>query len=123
MNVQHQSTSNDVDLDSTAEVPVLDIAAAEERLNNTDTWISPAPTLRVASDTDLPNKEARILAGDARPVAVETRPQPANDSRAHAADARSELETNLRALSANLGDLEDRLKRKVEQLAENERRH
>src|SRR6185437_7173521 len=33
----------------------------------------------------------------------------------------SELETNLRALSANLGDVEDRLKRKVEQLAENER--
>ena len=127
MNVQHQPAANDVDLDSTAELPVLDIAAhesapaPEERLNNTDTWIIPPPTLRVASDVNLPNKDARILTADARPVAVETRPPASNDSRARATDARSELETNLRALSANLGDVEDRLKRKVEQLAENER--
>ena len=98
MNVQRHSTSEEVDLDSTAELPVLDIAAAEarsaeERIGGTDTWIIPPPTLRVA--TEVPD------------TAVP--------------DPRSELETNLRALSANLGDLEDRLKRKVEQLAENER--
>jgi chromosome segregation ATPase len=120
MNVQHHSTSNDVDLDSTAELPVLDIAAvethaAEEPLTSTDTWIiPPPPTLRVARDADA--------ADDARILTTETRPH-AGDARAVAAghDARSELETNLRALSANLGDVEDRLKRKVEQLAENER--
>ena len=98
MNVQRHSTSDEVDLDSTAELPVLDIAAAEarpaeERVGSTDTWIiPPPPTLRVASE--IPETPS---------------------------DPRSELETNLRALSANLGDVEDRLKRKVEQLAENER--
>jgi len=117
MNVQHHSTSNDVDLDSTAELPVLELAAvpdhelAEERLTSTDTWIIPPPTLRVATDADT--KEVRLLPGVAE----------SSDARANASlrDARSELETNLRALSANLGDVEDRLKRKVEQLAENER--
>ena len=54
MNVQHHSYSNDVDLDSTAELPVLSCrgpgsrAAPEERLTSTDTWIIPPPTLRVA---------------------------------------------------------------------------
>ena len=117
MNVQHHSTSNEVDLDSTAELPVLELAAvpeheaAEERLTSTDTWIIPPPTLRVAADADT--KEVRLLTGLAE----------SSDARAPASlrDARSELETNLRALSANLGDVEDRLKRKVEQLAENER--
>ena len=112
MNVQHHSTSNDVDLDSTAELPVLDIAAAEshtaeERLTNSDTWIVPPPPLRVATGTEAA-AEARILATEARAIA------PGHD-------AHSELETNLRALAANLGDVEDRLQRKVEQLAENER--
>ncbi len=119
MNVQHQPTSNDVDLDSTAELPVLDIAAVEahppeERLASTDTWIIPPPTLRVAGDVEAV-ASARILAAEARPHVAETR------APASGRDARSELETNLRALSANLGDVEDRLKRKVEQLAENER--
>ncbi len=100
MNVQRHSTSDVVDLDTTAELPVLDIAAhesrvAEERLGSTDTWIIPPPTLRVAIEpAELPNTHS---------------------------DPRTELETNLRSLSANLGDVEDRLKRKVEQLAENER--
>ena len=98
MNVQTNPTTDREDLDSTAELPVLDIAAlethaAEERNGSTDTWIIPPPTLRVASEV------------------VDSPPS---------ADARTELETNLRALSANLGDLEDRLKRKVAQLAENE---
>jgi chromosome segregation ATPase len=115
MNVQHHSTSNDLDLDSTAELPVLEIAvpdteAPEERLTSTDTWIIPPPTLRVASDAD---KEVRLVTGTAESSEA---PAPAS-----LRDARSGLETNLRALSANLGDLEDRLKRKVEQLAENER--
>jgi DNA repair exonuclease SbcCD ATPase subunit len=116
MNVQHHSTSNEVDLDSTAELPVLEIAvtdseAVEERLTSTDTWIIPPPTLRVA--TDAGSKEVRLLSGAAE----------SSEAPAHASlhDPRSGLETNLRALSANLGDVEDRLKRKVEQLAENER--
>jgi chromosome segregation ATPase len=116
MNVQHHSTSNDVDLDSTAELPVLEIAvpdteASAERLTNTDTWIIPPPTLRVT--TDPASRDVRVHAGA----------DEADDAPAQASlrDVRSELETNLRALSANLGDVEDRLKRKVEQLAENER--
>jgi chromosome segregation ATPase len=113
MNVQHHSTSSEVDLDTTAELPVLDVAAheartADERLNNTDTWIIPPPTLRVASREAPASDAPEARAADARPSSTTQ-------------DARTELETNLRALSANLGDLEDRLKRKVEQLAENER--
>ena len=110
MNVQRHSTADDVDLDSTAELPVLDVAvhearAAEERAGSTDTWIIPPPTLRVASEVSA--------ASVAHPAA--------NSSSGASTDVRTELETNLRALSANLGDVEDRLKRKVEQLAENER--
>src|SRR5690242_14060481 len=67
MNVQHHSTSNEVDLDSTAELPVLELAelpeheAAEERLTSTDTWIIPPQTLRVASDAET--KVVRLLSG------------------------------------------------------------
>jgi chromosome segregation ATPase len=98
MNVQSHSASPEEDLDSTAELPVLDVAAlearaAEEQRNgSTDTWIIPPPTLRVASE--VPD--------------------------ASTAESRNELETNLRAVSANLADLEERLKRKVEQLSQNE---
>jgi predicted nucleic acid-binding Zn-ribbon protein len=129
MNVQHHSAANDVDLDSTAELPVLDIAEPEpeERLTSTDTWIVSPPTLRIATEgNEVSNKDVVPLISEARPHAPahDARPQASvHEARPHAAtfDARSELETNLRALSANLGDVEDRLKRKVEQLAENER--
>src|SRR5690242_16290798 len=98
MNVQSHSASPEEDLDSTAELPVLDVAALEaraaeeQRSGSTDTWIIPPPTLRVAAE--VPD--------------------------ASTANSRNELETNLRAVSANLADLEERLKRKVEQLTQNE---
>ncbi len=101
MNVQHHPTSSAEDLDSTAELPVLDIAAMQaaaenEQLGSTDTWIiPPPPTLRTPAEIVEPTHSN--------------------------ADVRSELEKNLRALSSNLGDVEERLKRKVELLAENER--
>jgi len=99
MNVRKSSApSNEEDLESTAELPVLDVAALEsraaeeQRTGSTDTWIIPPPTLRVAPEVPV----------------------------ASTADSRSEIETNLRAVSANLADLEERLKRKVEQLTQNE---
>ena len=113
MNSQPHSPADAEDLDSTAELPVLDVAALEERVAadqraaandrsaNTDTWIIPPPVLRVA------------------PAVPDV--SPAGDpSRARVPDSHSGLETHLRSLSANLGDVEDRLKRKVAQLAENE---
>src|ERR1700686_4373595 len=55
MSVQRKSSPSsppaESDLETTAELPVLDVAAyeasgAEERLGNTDTWLMPAQALR-----------------------------------------------------------------------------
>jgi chromosome segregation ATPase len=98
MNVQTHSAPTEEDLDTTAELPVLDVAALEaraaeeQRLGSTDTWIIPPPTLRVAAE--VPDTST--------------------------AGSRNEIESSLRAVSANLADLEERLKRKVEQLSQNE---
>jgi chromosome segregation ATPase len=101
MSVQRQSsTPDEADLESTAELPVLDVvafeAAAEERLGNTDTWIIPPPMVRVA---------------DEAPGAAAA-PTP---------DLRTQLEIDLRTLAANLRDVEERLTRKGERLTEVER--
>src|ERR1700733_5724413 len=93
MSVQRQSApSNEVDLESTAELPVLDVAdAAGEHASSTDTWVVPSPTGLTAPSEPLVDERS------------------------------TQLETNLRALSDSLKDVEERLTRKGERLTELER--
>ena len=104
MSVQRQSVPpTDADLETTAELPVLDVAAYEaaltdERSGSTDTWHLPALS---------PQAVAAAAANLAAPPV---------------ADERSlQLEVDLRSLSENLRDVEDRLSRKGERLNELER--
>ncbi len=86
MSVQRQSIpSNDEDLDSTAELPVLEVAGlAAEHSNSTDTWIIPSGLAALATPPADPSAEERSI----------------------------QLEVNLRALSTSLKDVEERLTRK-----------
>ena len=95
MSVQRQSfPSNEEDLDSTAELPVLEVAdLATEHGASTDTWIIPSGLAALAA-------------------------APADAS---AEDRSFQLEINLRALSTSLKDVEERLTRKGERLNELER--
>jgi chromosome segregation ATPase len=93
MSVQRQSVppSSDVDLESTAELPVLDVAdGTAEHASSTDTWIVPAGI-------------ATLGAAPSEPLVDERSTQ---------------LEVNLRALSTSLKDVEERLTRKGERLTE-----
>jgi chromosome segregation ATPase len=118
---QRQSSStDDADLEVTAELPVLDVAAYEanaasqtddtgiypapantpperDRLNATDTWHIPAPALRVSktATTEVAN------------TVID--------------ENRARLEVNLQALSTTLRDVEERLTRKGERLIEIEK--
>ena len=107
MSVQRQTAapnSKDADLETTAELPVLDVAAyeaamSEEHSGSTDTWHMPALSVQAAA-------AATSAAATSAP----------------AADDRSmQLEIDLRSLSENLRDVEGRLTRKGERLAELER--
>jgi chromosome segregation ATPase len=117
MSVQRKSSPSapESDLESTAELPVLDVAAyeaaAEARSGNTDTWIiqSPVPT-------------------DARPPAGDTVVMPALDANAASArggspgeEKRTPLEVSLHAFSDNLREVEERLRAKGERLIEMEK--
>jgi chromosome segregation ATPase len=95
MSVQRQSVpSNDEDLDSTAELPVLEVAElATEHGGSTDTWIIPSGLAALAAPPADPSAEDRSI----------------------------QLEINLRALSTSLKDVEERLTRKGERLNELER--
>jgi chromosome segregation ATPase len=95
MSVQRQSVpSNDEDLDSTAELPVLEVAdLAAEHGGSTDTWIIPSGLAALAAAPADPSAEDRSI----------------------------QLEINLRALSTSLKDVEERLTRKGERLNELER--
>ena len=118
MNPQQRQSSppDEADLEVTAELPVLDVAAYEanaastaitgtypalaqerEHLNSTDTWHIPAPALRASKG---------VSAEAANTVIDENR---------------ARLEVNLQALSTTLRDVEERLTRKSERLAEIER--
>ncbi len=94
MSVQRKSMpAREADLESTAELPVLDVAAyeagvPEERLASTDTWVIPPATA------------ATVVAS------VEDTQQ------------RTQIEVDLRALSANLREVEERLTRKGQRLIE-----
>ena len=108
MSVPRQSVppSKDADLEVTAELPVLDVAAyeaavSEERSGSTDTWHMPA----------LPAAQAAAAAAaNNAPV-----------SAPNADDRTMRLEFDLRSLSENLRDVEGRLTRKGERLVELER--
>jgi len=110
MSVPRQSVPNSRDkddLESTAELPVLDVAAYEQALGeehsgSTDTWHMPA--LRD------PNASAAVAAASG--------PTPAQQM---AEDRSKQLEIDLRSLSESLRDVEGRLTRKGERLAELER--
>ena len=141
MSVQRKSSPSptspaaESDLETTAELPVLDVAAyeaatAEERLVNTDTWIIQSPlageSKEAASTTAaLPAMGAPPAAavGIAAPagVADESRAladrRPHDDRRTHD-EKRAHLEAGLHSLSDNLREVEERLKRKGERLAE-----
>jgi chromosome segregation ATPase len=83
------------DLETTAELPVLDVAAYEAahahgELSSTDTWVAPAPAeLRVRPPDDGPSLERH-----------------------------NRLEDDLKALSASLREFEERLAHKGERLTE-----
>ena len=118
MNLQQRQSSppDEADLEVTAELPVLDVAAYEasaastaitgtypvvtperDHLNSTDTWHIPAPTLRASKNSST---EAANTVID---------------------ENRARLEVNLQALSTTLRDVEERLTRKSERLAEIEK--
>src|SRR6185503_6035955 len=96
--------TGDNDLEITAELPVLDVAAyeaaaAEARTGNTDTWIIPASAL---PDALTEVAQSSHTAAPAAPVVSD--------------DKRSQLEVSLHALSNDLREVEERLKRKGERL-------
>ena len=100
MSVQRQPSSTSAapaaegDIETTAELPVLDVASYEAaRSNNTDTWVAPSPLARETPEESPP----------AKPPAA------------------AKLEVSLHALSDNLREVEERLKRKGERLAEIEK--
>ncbi len=101
MSVQRQPSSTSAapaaeggDIETTAELPVLDVASYEAaRSSNTDTWVAPSPLARETPEDTPPGKS---------PVAAK-------------------LEVSLHALSDNLREVEERLKRKGERLAEIEK--
>lgn len=101
------SPAAESDLETTAELPVLDVAAyeaaAEERSGSTDTWVMPPSALREPSPSEADGSVAGPAGGGAASV---------TDAR------RTQLEVSLHALSENLREVEDRLKRKGERLAQ-----
>jgi chromosome segregation ATPase len=105
MSVPRQSIpTRDEDLESTAELPVLDVASyeaklAEDRNGHSDTWIIP-PSVSTAAAV------AQVAAEPAAPVDQA---------------ARTQLEVDLHSLSESLRDVEGRLTRKGERLAQIER--
>ena len=93
------------DLETTAELPVLDVAAyeaavTEERSGSTDTWHMPALNTQALQAATAPSSSAAVAA---------------------AVDRSLQLETDLRALAENLRDVEERLTRRGERLIELER--
>ncbi|HEY6925561.1 MAG TPA: FHA domain-containing protein [Steroidobacteraceae bacterium] len=101
MSVQRKSAENDLEI--TAELPVLDVAAyeaaAEGRTGNTDTWRVPASVLQEAVAEVAPTLPPPVV-GD---------------------EKRTQLEVSLHALADDLREVEERLKRKGERLIDIER--
>jgi len=110
MSVQRKSAEHD--LETTAELPVLDVAAyeaaaTEGRSGSTDTWIIPSPAA-------LPEPTAETALEPNITV-------PATALAAAADEKRTHLEVSLHALSDNLREVEERLKNKGARLSEIEK--
>jgi chromosome segregation ATPase len=141
MSVQRKSSpaaspGAESDLETTAELPVLDVAAyeaaaAEERVGSTDTWIvqSPAARQREAQAATPGAVPSPAAAAPSPPVAPASPPgapvvSGAADDRRVFEDRRpndekpTQLEVSLHALSDNLREVEERLARKGERLTE-----
>jgi chromosome segregation ATPase len=109
MSVPRQSVpTRDDDLESTAELPVLDIAdyeakLAEERTGHSDTWVIP------------PNVSTAVAVAQVEGVPHPPPPPAVPDGE------RIQLEVDLRSLSSSLREVEERLTRKGERLAQIER--
>jgi chromosome segregation ATPase len=106
MSVQRQSIPP-TDTETTAELPVLDVATyeaamatTEERAGSTDTWHLPSLNQAALQAAAVVSQSAAVAAAQDRSL---------------------QLETDLRALSENLRDVEERLTRKGERLIELER--
>jgi chromosome segregation ATPase len=113
--MQPESSSTPVgaaesDPDTTAELPVLDVSAYEARTqartSNTDTWITPAPAVSEPS-TEPPSPALNKAVGVATAVSTDL-----------GEDKPTQLEIDLRTLSDNLREAQERLKRKGERLTE-----
>ena len=108
------SSGAENDLETTAELPVLDVAAfeaaaaAEARTSNTDTWIIPSAALPDSAAD--PAASAPVVAGAVAP----TSPVVGDDKR-------TQLEVSLRGLADDLREVEERLKHKGERLSEIEK--
>jgi chromosome segregation ATPase len=122
MSVQRKSSTAEHDLETTAELPVLDVAAyeaaaTEGRTGSTDTWVVPSPaappepTAEAAHEPNITVPASALAAAPIAPVA----PAVANDEK------RTHLEVSLHALSDNLREVEERLKYKGERLSEIEK--
>jgi chromosome segregation ATPase len=99
MSAKHRSSAaSDADLDSTAELPVLDVAASEsvqqqtlDKLTSTDTWIIPPSAAVAVADTEIKalhaahrELEERVAHKDRRIIEIET--QLAESRAEHAAN-------------------------------------
>jgi chromosome segregation ATPase len=128
MNVQRKSSPSpkspaaESDLETTAELPVLDVAAyeaaaTEERIGSTDTWIIQSPVARESQEPAAPAAPAPVVPTGVAPAVVADDRRPHDDRRTHD-EKRAHLEASLHGLSDNLREVEERLKRKGERLAE-----
>jgi chromosome segregation ATPase len=109
---QRQSSSaDDADLEVTAELPVLDVAAYEANVasETDDTGIYPAPT-NTPDTWHIPSPAPRV----SKTATTEAANTVIDENRAR-------LEVNLQALSTTLRDVEERLTRKGERLIEIEK--
>ena len=108
------------DLETTAELPVLDVAAyeastVEGRTGNTDTWIIPSSAAPPEPTAEAVAYEPNITIPASALAAAPVAPVAGTD------DKRTHLEVSLHALSDNLREVEERLKRKGERLSEIEK--
>lgn len=120
---RHSSTHDEADLETTAELPVLDVMAYEasnaavESTATTALPHIPAANLEHEGDHLSSTDSWRI------PGAALGTPRPTSSDAANSVidENRARLEINLQALSNTLRDVEERLTRKGERLAEIER--
>jgi len=117
MSVQRQPSPASVspaaegDIETTAELPVLDVASYEEaHTGNTDTWVVPSLLARELLDAAA-SSSSQSTAAKAPGPATAAPPD----------ERRTQLEVNLHSLSDNLREVEARLQRKAERLAEIEK--